>query len=585
MKLRDYQDAAVAAVWSYYQSGKAGNPLIAMPTGTGKSLIIAGLIRSMVETYPETHVLVLTHVKELIQNNYETMMRYWPQAPAGIFSAGLGRKDFHTQITFAGIASIRNRADLFRKTSIILVDESHLVSDNENASYQKFFDALKVHNPYLKIIGLSATPYRLGLGLLTEGKVFTDVCFDLTSGEAFLWMIDNGYLAPLIPKRTTTQLDTDLIAIRGGEFLQSSVDHAFEEQGVTAKAINETLAYAGQRNHWLVFASSLAHGADIQRLLLDAGVPTGFVHSKLSNADRDEEIARFKAGHYRAMVNKDILTTGFDFPKIDCIVMLRPTQSPGLWVQMLGRGTRPAPGKRDCLVLDFAGNTERLGPINYPVLPKKRKGEGGDAPVRVCPECATYVHISIKVCPECGYEFPVEEKIKAFAGHHDLIADVRPVKPKVEFHVFEVTRVLGSRHSKLDKPDSVRVDYFCGPQGVRRFSTWVAIDHGGGALGMAHKWWNKHSAIKGAKMPASTNELLEKFSAIRAPTHIKVAISKSTKYPEIVDYDFSGHGFAFDPELLQLEPSAGTVSGPYEDSGPDRSRPAPPELPDMHEFF
>lgn len=583
VELRDYQNAAVDALWRYFIEGGKGNPIVAMPTGTGKSLTIARAIQTMVTAYPGTYVMVLTHVKELIQGNHDALRRLWPSAPTGIFSAGLNRKDFHAQITFAGIASVRNRPELFRRTGVVFVDECHLVSDNESASYQKFFAELRKYNPQLKVIGFSATPWRMGLGRLTEGSVFTDTCFDLTSGEAFLWLLDKGYLAPLVPKRTTAQLDTDAIVIRGGEFQQSSVDEAFAEQGVTLKAIQETLAYAGQRHHWLVFASSLAHGEEVRGLLAAEGIPTGFVHSKLSAADRDAEIARFKSGQYRALVNKDILTTGFDFPEIDCIVMLRPTQSPGLWVQMLGRGTRPAPGKKNCLVLDFAGNTERLGPINYPTLPKRRGKGGGEPPVRVCPECATFSHISVHACPECGFVFPVLEKLLAFAGKRELIAKAPPPLKQVEKATFSVHRVLASRHQKAGKPDSVRVDYFCGKDGVRRFSTWVAIDHGGGALGMATRWWRMHSLVKGAKMPGSTTELLERWAEVRAPTHIEVIVS--SKYPEITSYDFTGTNFFADPERLQLVESAGDAAGAPEDSGADRSSPLAPELSDMSDFY
>ena len=182
LTLREYQKAAVNSFWRYFNDGGMGNPIIAMPTGTGKSLINAAIIHSAISAYPHTHILCLTHVQELIENNYKTLLKLWPDAPFGVYSAGLGRKDIHKQITFGGIGSVYKRAKLFQKTALILIDECHLVSDRESGMYLKFILALKELNPAVKVIGMSATPFRSGMGHLIDGKLFDEVCFDLTSG-------------------------------------------------------------------------------------------------------------------------------------------------------------------------------------------------------------------------------------------------------------------------------------------------------------------------------------------------------------------------------------------------------------------
>lgn len=570
MQKRDYQQAAIDEVWSYFVKGNTGNPIIAMPTGTGKSGVCAWLIESAVKTYPSTRVLVLTHVKELIDNNFNTLLKIWPTAPAGIYSAGLGRKDVGAQITFAGIASIRDRARLFSRTDLVIIDECHLVSDSESAGYRKFLDALLIFNPALKVIGLSATPYRLGLGMLTDGGLFTDVCFDLTSGEAFIWMIQQGYLAPLVPKKPKTEIDLADVHIRAGEYISAEVVEAMRRQAVIDRALAEAIELAADRRCWLVFAQTLAQTEEIAEKLTAAGVPATAVHSKLPSKERDKRIADFKDGRYRAMVNKDILTTGFDHPEIDCILMLRPTQSPGLWVQMLGRGTRPvfAPGfdigtvegrlraqdagpKQNCLVLDFAGNTSRLGPINYPKLPKKRGSGGGDAPVRVCPECDTYNHISIRCCEVCGFEFPRAEKLADQASASELVSNGPPSPPKPEIGVFAVDRMVLTRHLKPGKPDSARVEYYAG---VRRFTTFVGPEHEGFMRRRAVEWWRLHAPIKGATVPKTAAELLA-IEGLRRPSHIKVLLNG--KYPEVLDYDFTGTGFRPTPDAwgLGVDPS------------------------------
>lgn len=553
MILRDYQQAAVDAVWRYF-STKTGDPIVVLPTGTGKSLVAAALITSMCGAYPGTRVLCLTHVKELIENNYETLLRYWPGAPAGIYSAGLKRKDIHAAITFAGIQSIRNKVKLFSRTDIIIIDECHLLSDDEKSGYVAFIAALRQFNPKLKVIGLTATPFRLRMGLLTDGGFFDDVCFDLSSGPAFIWMLEQGYLSPLVPKKMSTYIDTTGVGTVGGDFKEGDLERAMEEQDIIGPALRETAELASDRSSWLIFAASIAQCEDIAQRLNDMGIPATTVHSRVK--DRDQRIADFKAGKYRALVNKNILTTGFDHPLIDCIVILRPTKSPGLWVQILGRGTRPvfAPGfdittqagrlaaiaagpKQDCLVLDFARNTASLGPINYPKIPNKKGKGGGSPPVRECPECSppTYVHISLKCCPECGYEFPVEVKTDRQASTEELVAGAPKIYPTQSFRV---DRMMATRHQKMGRPDSVRISYY---SGVRKFDIWIGVEHPEYIMQKkAATWWRLH-APKGEEQPRTTDDLLRRFGEAKAPSHIKVLLKPRRE--EVLDYDFTGSGF------------------------------------------
>lgn len=396
MQFRDYQDYAIESIFRYFEEGGEGNPVVAMPTGTGKSVVIGGFIQRAFQRYPGQRVMKLTHVKELIEQNFEKLLAIWPTAPAGIFSAGLRRRDAYCPITYAGIATAIKAVETFGHVDLLLIDECHLVSPKADTMYQAFINGLKKVNPYLKVIGFTATHYRMGQGLLIEeGGLFTDVCVDMTTLEAFNWFLAEGYLCPLVPRPTRTELDVEGVEIRQGEYNLKQLQEAVDRDEVTHAALLEALEMGHDRQHWLVFASGVEHAIHVAAMLESLGVSATCVHSKMSDGERDQRLADYKAGKYRAMVNNGILTTGFDFPAIDLIVMLRPTQSPGLWVQMLGRGTRPlyAPGfdlettegrlaaiinspKRNCLVLDFAGNTRRLGPINDPVIPK-RKGKGG----------------------------------------------------------------------------------------------------------------------------------------------------------------------------------------------------------------
>lgn len=549
---RDYQEYAIKRLFAYFAE-KKGNPIVALPTGTGKSLVIGEFLNRAYRMYPKTRAMMVTHVKELIEQNMKNLLAVWPSAPAGIYSAGVGRRESHLPITFAGIQSVYSRAKVFGHIDILLIDECHLVNPKSATMYQKFINELKVINPKLKVIGLSATAYRMKDGLLTEAdSIFTDFAVDLTSLDAFNWLVREGWLSRLVPKKTSYDLDVSSVRVQGGEYVQSELQAAVDKAEVTLAALREAVELAGDRAHWLVFATGIEHAEHVADALCDMGIVAAAVHSQISSDERAERLAAFKRGEIKAVVNNNVLTTGFDFPQIDCIVMLRPTASPGLWVQMLGRGTRPvyAPGmpldtgdqrreaiaagpKPDCLVLDFAGNTARLGPINDPVLPKKRgRGAPGLAPVRLCEVCGCYNHASARVCEFCGHEFPRSVKLQNAASTLSLINDGEPDVPVIE--TFEVKTVVYSVHRKDGRPDSMRVDYGCG---LRKFTEYVCLDHSGYAAHVAQKWWTQRCQWG---VPPSVHDGMKAVKYLREPTKILVKIQKArSAYPEIVGYEFS----------------------------------------------
>lgn len=549
MQFRDYQDYAIESIFRYFEEGGEGNPVVAMPTGTGKSVVIGGFIQRAFQRYPGQRVMKLTHVKELIEQNFEKLLAIWPTAPAGIFSAGLGRRDAYCPITYAGIATAIKAVETFGHVDLLLIDECHLVSPKADTMYQAFINGLKKVNPYLKVIGFTATHYRMGQGLLIEeGGLFTDVCVDMTTLEAFNWFLAEGYLCPLVPRPTRTELDVEGVKIQQGEYNLKQLQEAVDRDEVTHAALLEALEMGHDRQHWLVFASGVEHAIHVAAMLESLGVSATCVHSKMSDGERDQRLADYKAGKYRAMVNNGILTTGFDFPAIDLIVMLRPTQSPGLWVQMLGRGTRPlyAPGfdlettegrlaaiinspKRNCLVLDFAGNTRRLGPINDPVIPKRKGKGGGQAPVRICENCGIYCHASLTHCPECGFEFPRSIKFGFHAGTEALIRDGQEF-PQVE--LFRVHRVVYNEHRKEGRPPSIRASYYCG---LQMFDEWVCLEHEGFARKKARDWWRNRATDP--QPPETIAEAFQRLGDLRTPTHIRVWVNK--KHPEVMSYEYN----------------------------------------------
>lgn len=543
MQLRYYQKEAVEALIQYCleprkldTNGKPErrNPLICLPTGTGKSLVIAEFLRRAFEMFPTTRAMMSTHVKELIRQNANKMQEAWPLAPLGIYSAGLRQADTVQPIIFGGVQSLVGKYPKFGFRDFLIIDEAHLVGDD--GSYLKLINELLLANPYLIVIGLSATAYRLGLGCLTNGPIFTDIIYDLCNIDGFNRLIAEGYLSPLVPPSKMPDgsplvtLDTSMISIAKGEFVQAELERAIKEQDITYRMLKQFVELGANRNSWLFFATGIDDAETIGALLNGHfGISTVVLHSKRGNAANDEALQMWKRGEVRCAVNMGMLTTGVDYPALDFIGGDRATMSTGLWVQMLGRGTRPFEGKQNCLVADFGGNTRRLGPINDPVIPKlKGKGPPGDAPVRVCAACSCYNHASARNCMFCGEEFTFETKFTDTASNAELI---RSDLPQVE--AFAVDRVIYSPHTgKLSKKSSVKVNYYCG---LRTFTEWVTVEGLGGRISGREWFRQRHES----EPPATNGEVLAMMNELRSPKKIKVWLN-ANPHPKILSdgYEF-----------------------------------------------
>lgn len=418
--LRDYQQRSIDMLYQWFRNHPVGNPCLVLPTGSGKSWIVAALCKDAITNWPETRVLMLTHQKELIQQNAEKMRIVWPGAPLGIYSASLRRRDAGEPITFAGIQSVRSKAGMIGWVDLVVIDECHLLNNEQQGGYRSLLSDLQEINPDIRVIGLTATPYRLGQGLLTEGKdaLFSDLIEPVTIEE----LLFKGHLAPLRSKQTQARLDISGVKKRGGEFIERDLAAAVDTEMGNREAVQEIISRAGDRKSWLVFCAGVEHAEHICDELRLQGISAECLTGKTPKRQREEMLAAFKAKEIRALTNANILTTGFDAPDTDMVAMLRPTMSPALYVQMAGRGLRPKSHTDHCLVLDFAENVARHGPI-VAVEPPKKKGSG-EAPVKVCPECSEVVHLSCKVCPECSHQFVAEEDEKKWRlANDDIMGD------------------------------------------------------------------------------------------------------------------------------------------------------------------
>lgn len=544
MELRPYQRESVDAIFRFFRENPTGHPLVALPPAAGKSHVIAQFIREALIQYPQTRFLNIVHVKELIAQSHAKLVHLWNSAPAGIYSSGLKRRDTHFPILFTGIASIAKRVSELGKFDLVLIDEADMVSHKEETMYRNVIFELQQANPMVRFIGFTGTPFRHGLGALTDGGVFTHVVVDYCSFEKFNELVDKGFLCPLIPKRTDTLVDISSVHIRGGEFVQNELQEAVDKDNITRAAIKETIAVAQDRQHWLVFATGIKHADNICAVLNEYGIHAACVHSG-NPQDRDKNIWMFRNGQLRAMVGVGVFGVGFDCPEVDCIVMLRPTASARIWIQFLGRGLRIHPSKKDTLVLDFAKNTVRLGCINDVVIPKKPgEKKSGMVPFRVCEKCGTYAHTRTAICPCCQYEFPIMPKIVKKASEEELIRrtpkEPKPPKPpKAELpaiiNTYEVERVEFSKHNSRDgtKPPSLKVHYHCG---IRIVNEFLCLQHNGFASHKAREKWRQMAGYEDAP-PATVDEALMKVDLLHLPS--KIRVMEGGKYDEVCGYEFS----------------------------------------------
>ncbi len=523
VQLRPYQVEAVQSIYDYF-ANNTGNPLIVLPTGAGKSLTMAAFIQGAIAQYPQTRVVVLTHVKELIKQDAQAIIRYWPKAPVGIWSAGLGQRQID-QVTVAGIQSVHNRPAKFAETDLVIIDEAHLLSRRSESMYGRFLESLRGYNPALKVIGLTATPYRMDSGWLTEGdsRVFTDVCYEAEVGN----LIKDGYLCPLVAKSGATKADLSAVHTRGGEFVAGELQDAMNIDSLIVGALDEIDRFASDRNHILGFCAGISHAQNCAVIARSRGVKADYVSGEMDAGDRDKRIAAFTSGETRMLFNAMLLTTGFDYPSIDCIVMMRPTKSVGLYVQIMGRGLRKDGVKDNTLVLDFSGNIMRHGPIDQVRAPKKAgESDGlGVAPMKECPSCNALVPTSVMVCPFCDHLWPKAPSHGVEAADLVVVAATEPPR------AYEVWRVEYSRHQKQDKPPSVKVTYLCG---ISEFTEWIPLED-------PRSFVRKHAVTwcwkRGLVCPETVDEFLKMVTESRVPAPDSITVKPDGRYWRVVSAD------------------------------------------------
>jgi DNA repair protein RadD len=359
--------------------------LLVLPTGAGKSLVIAELAR-----IARGRVLVLAHVKELVEQNYQKYASYG--LTAGIYAAGLDRKDTGEKVIFGSIQSVARASDnLYKAFSLLVIDECHRVSLEGDTQYAQVIRRLREANAQICILGLTATPYRLGLGWLyqfhqrgilrtREDRFFKRCIFELS----LRYMVEQGYLTPPVRiDAPVAHYDFSALKLKGDRFVQSEVEAILKSQErITPTIVRNIIDMAKDRQGVMIFTASVRHAEEILSHL--PSTESALVVGDTAGSERDRIIQEFKDRRIKFLVNVSVLTTGFDAPHVDLIALLRPTESVGLYQQIIGRGLRLSPGKVDCLILDYTG----IGPDIFAPEIDKDKPTSESVLVQVpCPSC------------------------------------------------------------------------------------------------------------------------------------------------------------------------------------------------------
>jgi DNA repair protein RadD len=559
---RDYQRRAIDSLYAYFEH-RTGNPLLILPTGAGKSLLPAIFCQEVLARWAEQRFMVLAHVRELLEQNFEKIMAVWPDAPAGVYSAGLKRRDTRHPIIVAGIQSVFRKPHVFGWRDIVFIDEAHLLGSDSESMYQQFLAGLRETNPRLKIIGLTATAYRMRDGMLhqMDGSLFTDVACEVTLAE----LLAAGHICPLKSRPSEVQADLSGVELVGGEFDSRQMEAAMDVEELTRAALDEVFSLAGSRSSWLLFCAGVKHAGHVEAELRRRGKTATAVTGSTPPEEREAAHAAFRAGTLECLVSVGVHTTGFDAPNIDLIVLLVGTKSPGRYVQIMGRGMRKHHGKEDCLVLDYAGNIDRHGPITCVRPPQTARsrgpGEQHERTCLVCPVCRMASGLDAVECADCGHLFRQERSVR-----HDTqaaTADIMAPPPEPEW--LPLRSVAYAIHKGKDgKPDSLKVSYDCG---LQQYHEWLCFDHPVGSFPRvkAEDWWRRRSP--GSTVPASV-AVAYGFAEYGLKTPCAIRVTEEGKFWRVSSYDLSKPaGYARPPEGGDDSHPGGGDSGFEGDSG------------------
>lgn len=530
--LRPYQNRAQSEIFDWFHKNKTGNPIVNACVGSGKSLLIADFCLHVLNTWPDQRIIMIVSSRELVRQNYEKLLAIWPQAPVGVYSSGLNRRDIFQKIIFASIGSIHKRAKVLGFFDIGLVDECHNINPKKMGMYRNFISDMEKINPLFRVIGYTGTPWRGNGVWLHKAKdsVFSDICTNIRMRE----LLDDGYLCPLVIEKTDTVISAKGIQKTNFDYNLKQLAQVTDKDEITRAVVDEIIHRGRDRHCWVTYCVNKVHATHVYLEFMNRGIPAGVITEDTPKKMRDQTLKDSENLKIKVLVNCEVLTVGWDNPRVDLIALLRNTESYVLYPQIAGRGMRTHIDKNDCLWLDFTDTTSLLGPVDQITgrNPINRKIEQG-APTKECPKCGEINLAGVRNCCNCDYEFPVSDlKINDFVSNAPILSTGK------NKHIKNVSRVFYYKHKKMNGESvSLRVEYLCG---LEVFKEWIPIQSDSSyANQKANTWWFYRCGEKAPKTVDEAISIIEWKSikgTFKQPKSIQIA--RVGKYDQIINYTF-----------------------------------------------
>ncbi|MBL0717415.1 MAG: DEAD/DEAH box helicase [Desulfosarcina sp.] len=561
-KLRDYQIKALNKIDADLQKQKT--VLLVAIMGAGKTVLTARLINKYYKTSGK-RFLILAHKQELVEQFHKTFLDKSDVliSDIGICCTGLSqKKQLNRRVTIGTIQTFVNQMDNYLSCDLLVIDEAHKIQIGTGSQYDQVIDGLQAKNPNMRILGLTATPFRLGSGYIYGNRcspgtinLFSEISHKITYAE----LVEQGYLMPLSADICTNdQLSGDLQQVdKNGDYVLDQLGAVMAQPihiKTAVQAINEK---AQDYKTICVFACTIDHAEKLKDAIDDKfpGHVT-IVHSKLTSLERASNMLAWKKGRKRIMVSINILIEGFDFPQLDCLVMCRPTESTGLFLQSIGRLLRIHPDKEKILLIDLTTNTDKFGTDldNMKVtIPKNAINTDKKKNEKYCPECDEKVHIAIRICPGCGFEWTTEANEKIIAEQMPELKRVM-FQPKKEEKLFpdipdtwhDVYNIDASLHTSKQNGNKLgRIDcYYDNPDDSSSLYRDVYISvyfcfsdyYEGYAVEMAKTKWIEFSS---APFPKTVEDFKTASDCFEIKQPNRVLLDHNGKYPQLKELDFS----------------------------------------------
>lgn len=538
MELRPYQREALEATLRKMVTDR--NVLIQAATGAGKTIFFSALIRHCMEQY-NMRIAVVAHRETLVRQTVDKLLRVWPDGAdkIGLACASVAKSVcLDAPVIVGSPQTLARRADAMPPVHLLIVDEAHRIPPvNVKSEYGTLIQALRDKYPDMRLVGVTATPYRLDHGYIygdrcKKGAVnlFTGLTYEVATDT----LQEQGYLVPLVGFGIAAP---DLSGVRKsmGEYNLAELGNTMSQKLHVDSAVKAVREYAKDRQHIVVFAVTISHAETLAAAFATAGFAVTAVHSEQPHKERLQVLADFDAGRLQVIVNVGVLTEGWDCAKVDCMVMCRPTMSTALHIQMVGRGLRTHAGKGDCILLDLAGNWRRHGQdISRPhvKIPTEKDRKKVAPEPRICPACSMLLDKPVKTCPWCGHVFestPREEE----NGRQEMARCYHTPPDKARVHVLRYSAApywsrKGNYMLKLSM--SCQFDNIAIPVRVNQFLDLEGLASNYGQM-KARQVWRE---LAGTDAPATVDEAYARVQELRWPECITV--KRQDKYYNVVSW-------------------------------------------------